>query len=84
MTEESPATQMNTLVQRVAGASVAEIDSLISELESLRDYLHSEGERVQREIAGYAQLSETAMKSTRLIADNVGQWKRNANGGRHN
>jgi hypothetical protein len=37
--------------------------------------LHAEGQRVQREIAGYAQLSQTAMRSTRMIADNVAQWK---------
>jgi hypothetical protein len=65
---------VNSLIQRVAGASIAEIENLISELESLRDLLHAEGERVQREISGYAQLSQAAMKSTRMIAENVTQW----------
>jgi len=32
------------------GTSVQEIDRLISELQSLRDVLHEEGARVQREI----------------------------------
>ena len=68
------------LIQRVAGTSLAEIEKLISELESLRDLLHAEGQRVQREISGYAQLSQAAMKSTRMIADNVNQWKRAADG----
>ena len=36
--------------------------------------------RVQREISGYAQLSQAAMKSTRMIADNVEQWKGSAEG----
>ena len=66
---------VNSLIQRVAGASLGEIENLISELEGLRDMLHAEGQRVQREIAGYAQLSQTAMRSTRMIADNVAQWK---------
>src|SRR6266403_1303279 len=35
---------------------------------------------IQREISGYAQLSQAAMKSTRMIADNVSQWKRAADG----
>ena len=48
--------------------------------ESLRDLLHAEGQRVQREISGYAQLSQAAMKSTRMISDNVTQWKRAADG----
>jgi hypothetical protein len=71
---------VNSLIQRVAGTSLAEIEKLISELESLRDLLHAEGQRVQREISGYAQLSQAAMKSTRMIADNVTQWKRAADG----
>src|SRR6204780_2123336 len=35
---------------------------------------------IQRVISGYAQLSQAAMKSTRMIADNVAQWKRTADG----
>jgi len=77
---EATVSNVNSLIQRVAGASLAEIETLISELESLRDLLHAEGQRVQREISGYAQLSQAAMKSTRMIADNVMQWKRTAEG----
>jgi len=77
---DSAVNNVNSLIQRVAGTSLSEIENLISELESLRDVLHAEGQRVQREIAGYAQLSQAAMKSTRLIADNVAQWKRTADG----
>jgi hypothetical protein len=71
---------LNSLIQRVAGTSLAEIENLVSELEGLRDLLHAEGQRVQREISGYAQLSQAAMKSSRMIADNVSQWKRAADG----
>src|SRR3978361_234033 len=77
---EATVTNVNSLIQRVAGTSLTEIEHLISELESLRDLLHAEGQRVQREISGYAQLSHAAMKSTRMIADNVTQWKRAADG----
>ena len=77
---EATVNNVNSLIQRVAGTSLAEIENLISELESLRDLLHAEGQRVQREISGYAQLSQAAMKSTRMIADNVAQWKRAADG----
>jgi hypothetical protein len=77
---EATVNSVNSLIQRVAGTSLAEIENLIGELESLRDLLHAEGQRVQREISGYAQLSQAAMKSTRLIADNVAQWKRTADG----
>ena len=77
---EATVNNVNSLIQRVAGTSLAEIEKLISELESLRDLLHAEGQRVQREISGYAQLSQAAMKSTRMIADNVTQWKKAADG----
>jgi hypothetical protein len=79
-TAEATVNNVNSLIQRVAGTSLAEIENLISELEGLRDLLHAEGQRVQREISGYAQLSQAAMKSTRMIADNVSQWKRAAEG----
>ena len=75
---EATVNNVNSLIQRVAGTSLSEIENLIGELEALRDLLHSEGQRVQREISGYAQLSQAAMKSTRMIADNVAQWKRTA------
>jgi hypothetical protein len=77
---EATVNNVNSLIQRVAGTSLSEIEHLISELESLRDLLHAEGQRVQREISGYAQLSQAAMKSTRMISDNVQQWKRTAEG----
>jgi hypothetical protein len=78
--QEATVNNVNSLIQRVAGTSLAEIENLIAELEALRDLLHAEGQRVQREISGYAQLSQAAMKSTRMIADNVTQWKRSAEG----
>ena len=77
---EATVNNVNSLIQRVAGTSLSEIENLISELESLRDLLHAEGQRVQREISGYAQLSQAAMRSTRMISDSVAQWKDAADG----
>ena len=80
---EQTVNNLNSLIQRVAGTSLSEITNLISELESLREWLHVEGQRVQREISGYAHLSQTTIKSTRMIAENVAQWKRAAEGQRN-
>jgi hypothetical protein len=77
-TAEQTVNSVSTMIQRFAGTSLNEIENLLGELEALRDLLHNESQRVQREVAGYAQLSQTAMKSARLIADNVSQWKRAA------
>src|SRR3974390_1968141 len=60
---------LNSIVQRVAGTSVAEIDNLICELEQLRERLHHEGQRVQREVVAYAQMSQAAMRSTKIIVE---------------
>ncbi|MBX9827453.1 MAG: hypothetical protein K2Y27_20975 [Xanthobacteraceae bacterium] len=69
------ADNINSVIERVSGASVAEIDRVIAELTRVRDMLRSEGERVQREVAGYASLSQAAMTSMKIIADSVVQWK---------
>ena len=66
---------VNSLVQRVSATSTQEIDRLIAELQGLRNYLQSEGERVQREIAGYAQLSQSALASAKVIGEGMSQWK---------
>src|ERR1051325_4564092 len=72
---EQAVTNINSLLDRVSGSSVTEIDRLIADLRNVRDFLHSEGERVQREIQSYAQLSTVAMTSVKIIAESMGQWK---------
>jgi hypothetical protein len=66
---------IETLLQRVAGTSVQEIDGLIAELQTLRALLQEEGARVQRNLAEYAHLSQSAMQSTRIIAESLAEWK---------
>jgi len=69
------AENLNALIRRVSGASMDEIDRVILELQSVRDMLRTEGERVSREIAGYASLSHAAMTAMKVIADSLTQWK---------
>lgn len=69
------ADNVNALIQRVSGASMEEIDRVILELQSVRDMLRNEGERVSREIAGYASLSHASMTAMKVIADSLTQWK---------
>ncbi len=69
------ANNINALIQKVSGTSVQEIDKLIAELQGLRNYLQNEGERVQREIMNYAQLSQATTNSTKVIAESMAQWK---------
>lgn len=69
------AENLNVLVQRVAGSSMDEIDRVISELEVIREFLRNEGERVSREIAGYASMSHSARTVMKIIGDSIRQWK---------
>jgi hypothetical protein len=72
---EIVASNINSLLQRVAGTSIQEIDKLIAELQTLRDRLTTEAARVQREIVEYATLSQAAMQSTKIIAESISSWK---------
>ena len=69
------AENLNAVVQRVAGDSMEEIDRVIRALESVRDMMRNEGERVSREIAGYASLSHAAATAMKVIADSINEWK---------
>jgi hypothetical protein len=69
------AKNVNSLIQRVAGSSMNEIEHLIAQLQDMRDFLQIEGERIQREIAGYAQLSHTARTHIETLSDHMAQWK---------
>ena len=69
------AENLNAVVRRVAGDSMEEIDRVIRELESVRDMMRNEGERVSREIAGYASLSHAAVTAMKVFADSIKQWK---------
>ena len=72
---EPASENLNSLIRRVSGASMEEIDRVILELQAVRDMLRNEGERVTREISGYASLSHAAATSMKVIADSLTQWR---------
>ena len=70
-----PIDNVNSLIGRISGQSAEQIDKLITDLETLRGLLRGEAERLQRELLGYADMSQTAMTSIRVIGESVAQWK---------
>ena len=68
---ETVINNLGLLLQRVSLNSVNEIDELISELKILRDQLQNDGERMAREIVGYASLSQAAMQSTKILTEGL-------------
>jgi hypothetical protein len=56
-----------SLVERVAGTSLGEIDNMIAELQRLRVFLVSEGERLLRELAHYGELTREVDRAQRAL-----------------
>ena len=69
--QTNEAGQADALIRRMAGTAMDEIDGVIRELESVRERLRSEGERVNREIANYAHLTGAAISAVRDISANI-------------
>ena len=64
---------------RLTSHSIDRLERLMSEIQEMREFLISEGERVQREIANYAQLNQSvALAATKIKAETVGPWKSTA------
>jgi hypothetical protein len=68
--------QLDSMLERVAGTSVQDIDAVIAELKILRRTLHDEAARLERELIQYATLSQAALQSTKIIAESVANWRR--------
>lgn len=69
------AENLSALIRRVSSQSMEEIDRVILELQSVRDMLRQEGDRVTREVAGYASLSHASMTAMSVIGESIKQWK---------
>jgi len=63
------------LVQQIGATSIAEIEKMIGELQEAKDFLQSEGERVQRETEHYTTLTQMASASVKIISDTVAKWR---------
>jgi len=66
---------VGSLLQRVSGTSVQEIENLIAELQILRDKLQNEAARVQREIVAYALRIQDAREAISTISESLGFWR---------
>src|SRR5688572_10413482 len=68
---------LTSLIGRVSGQSVGEIEALISELQQVRNFLRAEGERLQRDLTHFAQMNLAALTSVKVIHESIGPWKSN-------
>jgi hypothetical protein len=69
--EHSSSGNLDALIQRVAGASMDEIDGVIRELESMRELLRREAERVSFDLAAFVNVTQSSMSAMRVISDSL-------------
>ena len=60
---------------KIGATSIAEVEKMIRELQAEKDFLESEGERVQREAEHYTTLTQMASASVKIISDTVAGWR---------
>jgi hypothetical protein len=68
---EQATDDLSSLVHRVSGESIREVDHLIDGLRNLRKKLDDDGSRVQREIVEYASLSQSVIQLTRIVSEGM-------------
>ena len=61
-------------IQKVGATSIAEIDRLLAELEEAKNYLQSEGKRIELEMARYTNLTQMTSLTAKIISDAISQW----------
>ena len=70
--------ELAALLHRLSDVSTQEIEKLIDALQALRNQLQNAGNRIQRDIAEYAELSQQIMQLTTIISDSVKKLPRGA------
>ena len=68
---KTSAEELTTLLRRVSETSTREVEELINQLQNLRTQLRNAGDRIQRDITQYTELSQQTMQLTAIISDSV-------------
>ena len=68
---KTSAEELVALLRRVSEAPTREIEKLINQLQRLRTQLENAGNRIQRDIAHYNELSQQTMQLAAIISESV-------------
>ena len=71
---QTTGTEIAPLIQQIGDMSIAEIDRLMADLQQAKSYLQSEGERIEREMVRYTNLTQMASFTAKIIFDAISQW----------
>ncbi len=72
---DPPVAELDALVRLIASDSLQEIDRVIHAVEQIREMVRNEGDRVSRELAGYASLTHSTVTGMKVIADTLNRSK---------
>ena len=59
----------------IGATSIADVEKLVEELLTARDYLQSEGDRVHQMNARYGHMAKSASALVKIIAESLGKWR---------
>ena len=65
---------VSTLLERMSGLSLAEMDKAIQELQKARNFLRNERERLRLEIVEHLRLTQAAMGSAKAVSASVASF----------
>jgi hypothetical protein len=68
---EGPNIEMASVISRVSGQSVGEIDHLIDGLQGVRRKLVDEGDRLEREVGEYVAFSQSVSQLTKIVSEGM-------------
>ena len=69
------AVNLDTFMRRMSADSVREVDSLIKQLQVLREKLVGDGNRVERRIVDYTAMGQSVSQLTKIVSDGVSRLK---------
>jgi hypothetical protein len=58
-----------SIIKRVSGLSIGELDKIIQHLQKVRAFLVSEEDRMRREMAEYLKLTQSSISSTKTMSE---------------
>jgi hypothetical protein len=65
---------VSTLLERMSGLSLAEMEKAIQDLQKARNFLRNEKERLRLEIAEHLRLTQAAMDSAKAVSENIARF----------
>ena len=73
-TQTETETEIAPVIQKLGATSIAEIDWLMAEVREAKNYLQSEGERIEQEAVRYAHLTQLASVTAKIVLDAISRW----------